>query len=130
MFVDTNVLSKVILGHEKNYRNAWSQALDRGDVLHTSVVVYFELEYGACNSDNPATTRAKYQRALTKINTIHDLDKVDSEVAAKIRADLSKANYLPPQQPVVFKREAGGAFEPRRGQWTQDRYERAMLLLT
>jgi regulatory protein RepA len=33
-----------------------------------------------------------------------------SELRHHVRADLSKANYLPPQVPIVLRREAGGAF--------------------
>jgi tRNA(fMet)-specific endonuclease VapC len=90
LFLDTNVLSKVIRGKPFAYRQEWSAALKQGHTLHTSVIVYFELEFGALNSDKPDVTRAKFMQTIQHIKTVHDIGIPDVEVAAQLRLDLGR----------------------------------------
>jgi tRNA(fMet)-specific endonuclease VapC len=90
LFIDTNVLSKVIRGRPSTYRNAWAAAIKDGHSLHTSVIVYFELEFGAIKSDMPHVTRAKFMRTVSQVSKIHEVGIPDVEIAAELRLDLGR----------------------------------------
>jgi tRNA(fMet)-specific endonuclease VapC len=90
LFIDTNVLSKVIRGRPMTYRKGWAQAIKDGHTLHTSVIVYFELEFGAIKSDMPHVTRAKFMRTVSQVSKIHEITIPDVEIAAELRLHLGR----------------------------------------
>jgi tRNA(fMet)-specific endonuclease VapC len=61
-----------------------------GDAHHTSVIVYFELEFGVRNSPSPISSRAKLEKMMTRIIDVHDLTKADADIAAELRVELSR----------------------------------------
>jgi tRNA(fMet)-specific endonuclease VapC len=88
LLLDTNVISKMIRGQEKSYRINSAKSLADGDVHTTSVVVKFELEYGAINGPHPVQTRLKQAIVLARLSKIYDFTVEDADIAAEIRVDL------------------------------------------
>jgi tRNA(fMet)-specific endonuclease VapC len=88
LFLDTNILSKIINGREKNFRTNSAKSLANGDTHFSSVIVRFELEYGAAKSPHPILTRQKQALVLSKITTFFEFSIEDADIAAKIRLNL------------------------------------------
>jgi RecA-family ATPase len=86
----------VLVAH---HTNKWASANGQGD------------RAGASRGSAAFTDAVRWQLNLSPLDDetgrgfgiIKDLERY-------IKADLAKANYLPPQRPVVFRRETGGAF--------------------
>jgi tRNA(fMet)-specific endonuclease VapC len=88
LLLDTNVISKLIRGRELSYRQAAEASLKRGDMHYTSVIVQYELEYGAAKSPDPELTRKRYQLALATLREVLAFTSEDAMHAAEIRATL------------------------------------------
>jgi RecA-family ATPase len=67
---------------------------------------------GASRGSAAFTDAVRWQLNLSALDDdlARDYSIASGELRHHVRADLSKANYLPPQTPVVLRREAGGAF--------------------
>jgi RecA-family ATPase len=67
---------------------------------------------GASRGSAAFTDAVRWQLNLSALDDglAADYGISPSELRHHVRADMSKANYLPPQAPVVLRREAGGAF--------------------
>jgi tRNA(fMet)-specific endonuclease VapC len=90
LFLDTNILSKIVSGRERNFQINSAKSLANGDIHSTSVIVKFELEYGAIKGPHPSLTRRKQQIVLSKMSNIFELNAEDADIAAKIRVDLER----------------------------------------
>jgi tRNA(fMet)-specific endonuclease VapC len=94
LLLDTNIVSKLIRGREKSYRDYAAQSLSAGNSHNISVIVYFELVFGVLKSPDPISARAKLHQMLTRISEVHDLNSRDAEVAAGLRRELSARGEL------------------------------------
>ena len=86
--LDTNVVSKMVRGREQSYRLKAAQSLAAGNTHDTSVIVSFELEYGAMKGPQPETTRQKQASVLSQMSNIHNVTLEDAKIAARIRGEL------------------------------------------
>jgi tRNA(fMet)-specific endonuclease VapC len=88
LLLDTNVISKIVRGRELSYRENLELSVAAGNQLCTSVIVMFELEYGAIRSPLPAITRQRQASALSKMDLIFDVIDEDATIAARVRCEL------------------------------------------
>lgn len=88
--LDTNVISKMVRGRETAYRQNAKLSIAAGNNHSTSVIVKFELEYGAIKGPQPATTREKQSAVLDEMENIYEVDAEDAKIAARIRLELEK----------------------------------------
>jgi tRNA(fMet)-specific endonuclease VapC len=88
LLLDTNVISKMVRGREPSYRQNAELSVVAGNQHCTSVVVKFELEYGAIRSPFPDITRLKYSRIMVLMTHIYDVVADDAIIAARIRNEL------------------------------------------
>jgi tRNA(fMet)-specific endonuclease VapC len=106
LLLDTNVISKMIRGQEKAYRVNSAKSLAAGDIHVTSVIVKFELEYGALNGPHPVQTRLKQAIALGRLAKIYEFTVEDADIAAEIRVDLEKKGELIGEYDVMIAAQA------------------------
>jgi tRNA(fMet)-specific endonuclease VapC len=90
LLFDTNILSKMIRGREPSYRLGAAKSIADGNRHHTSVIVYFELQFGANNSPTPHSSRAKLEKAMSLIAEIHNWNMQDAAIAANLRIYLAR----------------------------------------
>jgi tRNA(fMet)-specific endonuclease VapC len=88
LLLDTNVISKMVRGRELAYRQNAELSIISGNEHSTSVIVKFELEYGAIKGPYPISTREKQATVLDEMDHIYDVNKEDAQIAARIRLDL------------------------------------------
>jgi regulatory protein RepA len=89
----------VLVAH---HANKWSTVSGAGD------------KAGASRGSAAFTDAVRWQLNMSNLDAelAADYDIAPDEMRQYVRLDLAKANYLPPQSPMVLRRGAGGAFSP------------------
>lgn len=87
----------ILLAH---HTNKWSTTAGQGD------------RAGASRGSGGFTDAVRWQMNVSALDEelAASYDLSVSDIRHHVRLDLAKANYLPPQMPVVLKRGQGGAF--------------------
>jgi tRNA(fMet)-specific endonuclease VapC len=78
----------MVRGRELSYRQNAELSIILGNEHSTSVIVKFELEYGAIKGPHPISTREKQAVVLDEMENIYDVIEEDAQIAARIRLEL------------------------------------------
>jgi len=87
--LDTNVASCLIRKRNPSYREAFSKALQGGDLIFMSIIVYYELIFGSENGDQTIEQTERVENLASSISGVIDFQKTDAIEAAKLRAYLA-----------------------------------------
>jgi tRNA(fMet)-specific endonuclease VapC len=86
--LDTNVVVALLAGRESTIRGRFDEARLAGKPLTLSVVVLFELQFGAANSARPENNRRALDAFLESGVEVLAFDREDAVDAGGIRAHL------------------------------------------
>ena len=89
--LDTNAVIALINGSGTPVRARLAVALQMREVVAISIVVLFELRYGAAKSANPRRASHRIDDFLSGPIQVLDLEQDDAEEAGDIRAALEPA---------------------------------------
>jgi tRNA(fMet)-specific endonuclease VapC len=89
--LDTNAVIALINGSSTPVRARLAVALQMREVVAISIVVLFELRYGAAKSANPRRASHRIDDFLSGPIQVLDLEQDDAEEAGDIRAALEPA---------------------------------------
>lgn len=89
--LDTNAVIALINGSSTPVRARLAVALQMREVVAISIVVLFELRYGAAKSANPRRASHRIDDFLSGPIQVLDLEQDDAEEAGDIRAALERA---------------------------------------
>jgi tRNA(fMet)-specific endonuclease VapC len=89
--LDTNAVIALINGSSTPVRARLAVALQMREVVAISIVVLFELRYGAAKSANPRRASHHIDDFLSGPIQVLDLEQDDAEEAGDIRAALERA---------------------------------------
>jgi tRNA(fMet)-specific endonuclease VapC len=106
LLLDTNTVSKLIAGRQPNFRINAEKSRLKGDQHCTSVIVVFELEYGALHGPHPALTRQRNALAIAMFETIYSFEKDDAYFAADIREALASVGQPSREYDVLVAAQA------------------------
>jgi tRNA(fMet)-specific endonuclease VapC len=87
--LDTNVASRLIRKRNPSYRQALADAIGQGDRIYMSIIVYYELIFGAENGDQTIEQTERTENLARSISGVLDFQKEDAIEAAKLRAYLA-----------------------------------------
>ena len=96
----------MIRGKERSYRLNSEKSLSAGEVHSTSIIVKFELEYGALNGPHPEFTRNKQAALLARMKNIYEMTVEDAEIAAQLRVDLERKGEPIGEYDVIIAAQA------------------------
>jgi tRNA(fMet)-specific endonuclease VapC len=88
--LDANACIRIIRGRPKTTGEKFKQ---NSGALAISMIVYYELSFGAANSDRPDIHREKLEDFASRLQVI-PFDKSAGDHAADIRLDLSRRGQI------------------------------------
>ena len=91
LFLDTNVVSKIIRGREPTVRARFRTAVQNGHSMSISVIVLHELLYGARRGAEPAKNIERINDFTSSMESIEAFTAADAEIAGTLRAELARA---------------------------------------
>lgn len=90
VMLDANACIRIIRGRQASIGEKFSE---HAGALAISTIVYYELSYGAANSDRPKVHREKLEDFVTRLDVLPFNDDA-ADHAADIRLDLTRKGQI------------------------------------
>ena len=94
LLLDTNIVSKIIRGRERQVRQRYREAIDAGVSRSISAIVLHELHYGALRASAPIQNLERIAVFVAALDSVEAFTAKDAEVAGEIRAVLAREGQM------------------------------------